>query len=99
MPKPQVVPRAGGEREIRVVLTRLSHGKDMLSMQRRCGISLCHCQRQDFPCGSLQVQFACMNGRNTLARCDSCKEPLGGKPFIEKDDKFFCEDDYYAAFK
>jgi len=31
-------------------------------------------------------------------KCDSCKEPLGGKPFIEKDDKFFCEDDYYAAF-
>jgi len=31
-------------------------------------------------------------------RCDTCKQPLGGKPFIEKDDKFFCEDDYYAAF-
>jgi paxillin len=31
-------------------------------------------------------------------RCDTCNQPLGGKPFIEKDDKFFCEDDYYAAF-
>lgn len=31
-------------------------------------------------------------------RCAKCHTTLGGKPFIEKDDQFYCEDDYYSAF-
>jgi len=30
--------------------------------------------------------------------CLICKTPLGGKPFIEKDGKFYCDNDYYNAF-
>lgn len=31
-------------------------------------------------------------------KCTVCSKVLAGQPFIEKDDKFYCEDDYYAAF-
>jgi len=31
-------------------------------------------------------------------RCITCNQPLGGKAFIEKDNKFYCEDDYYTEF-
>jgi len=31
-------------------------------------------------------------------RCITCNNPLGGKAFIEKDGKFYCEDDYYTEF-
>jgi len=30
--------------------------------------------------------------------CCKCNTELGGKPFIEKDKKFYCENDYYDAF-
>jgi len=33
-----------------------------------------------------------------LPRCVTCSTPLGGKAFIEKDNKFYCEDDYYTEF-
>jgi hypothetical protein len=31
-------------------------------------------------------------------KCVSCGSNLGGKPFIEKEGNFYCEDDYYTAF-
>eukprot|EP00823_Brevimastigomonas_motovehiculus_P007099 TRINITY_DN6113_c0_g1_i1.p1 TRINITY_DN6113_c0_g1~~TRINITY_DN6113_c0_g1_i1.p1 ORF type:complete len:577 (-),score=171.57 TRINITY_DN6113_c0_g1_i1:657-2387(-) len=30
--------------------------------------------------------------------CTQCKTSLGGKAYIEKDEKFYCEDDYYSLF-
>jgi len=31
-------------------------------------------------------------------QCDTCKKELGGRAYLEKDSKFYCEDDYYAQF-
>lgn len=31
-------------------------------------------------------------------QCFTCNKELGGHAYLEKDDKFYCEEDYYAAF-
>jgi len=65
-------------------------------------VDLVEAPRFVFSCGGkVESAFVVAKDKTFHAdcfRCITCNNPLGGKAFIEKDGKFYCEDDYYTEF-
>jgi paxillin len=60
---------------------------------------VCHGCKEDIAGGSQYVNVNDKLFHTEHFTCaGDCKEALAGKPYLEKDDEFYCEDDYLNKF-